>query len=180
MPTSRQVRAEKALANSGLMDTLVAFSPTVVSTIWVELDTDASDIDIICTYIDEEEFVVEANKLLKRFSNSSLDRNKDRVLATFNFEHFPFEIYGSKIAITDQNAYRHFKVMQRLVALNRAGLSEKIRNYKESGMKTEPAIAETLKLEGDPYEAVLELEQLSDQELLELAQSSMGSPATDK
>ncbi len=175
MPASRQVRAENALANSGLMDSLAAFSPTIVSTIWVELDTDTSDIDIICTFTDEEEFVVEVGKLLNRFGNSSPHRNEDRVLATFNFENFSFEIYGSKTAIADQSAYRHFTVMQRLVALNIAELSGEIRNFKEQGMKTEPAIAEVLNLKGNPYEAVLELEQLDDQQLLRLVQTRVSS-----
>jgi hypothetical protein len=34
-------------------------------------------------------------------------------------------------------------------------------------MKTEPALATCLALEGDPYQAVLALEALSDEEILE-------------
>ena len=43
-----------------------------------------------------------------------------------------------------------------------------IRSAKLSGLKTEPAIAKLLSLSGDSFQAVLELEEYSDSELLSL------------
>lgn len=168
MHLSRRTRAESALVKSGLMDKLAKFSPTVVSTIWVELDTKTSDIDIVCSYSDADKFITEATSFISNFSQSAIHKNEDRVLASFHFEDFLFEIYASQQATTQQTAYRHFKIMQRLVALNQIELPAKIRELKTQGLKTEPAIAKLLKLEGDPYEAVLSLEDLNDQQLSEL------------
>ena len=168
MNPSRRTRAESALVKSGLMDKLAKFSPTVVSTIWVELDTEISDIDIVCSYSDADKFITEAKSFISNFSQSTIHKNEDRVLASLYFEDFLLELYASEKAIAQQPAYRHFKVMQRLVALNQIEFPAKIRELKAQGSKTEPAIAKLLELEGDPYEAVLDLEDLDDQQLSEL------------
>ncbi|MGL5579695.1 MAG: DUF4269 domain-containing protein, partial [Cetobacterium sp.] len=45
---------------------------------------------------------------------------------------------------------------------------QKIIELKKDGMKTEPAFAFLLKLEGNPYDKILELENYSDYELIKL------------
>ena len=56
---------------------------------------------------------------------------------------------------------RHFRIEERLLALN-PDLRPKVLELKRQGMKTEPALAKVLGLPGDPYEAILRLEDLDD------------------
>jgi hypothetical protein len=47
-------------------------------------------------------------------------------------------------------------------------LVDKVKLLKQNGIKTEPAFAQLLALQGDPYEAMLNLETYSDIELINL------------
>ena len=62
---------------------------------------------------------------------------------------------------------------QRLLALD-SRLGSAVVRLKEEGLKTEPAFASVLGLNGDPYEAMLMLEEKSDEELVGLIQKGLG------
>jgi len=180
MTRTRQTAAELAISDSGVLAGLCRFDATVVSTILVGLDTGSSDIDIVCSFQSIDDFVSAANSQCEHFSQFSLNRKQDVVIVRFVFAGFPFEIYACPLPVSEQAAYRHFRIMQRLVALGGELFQEKVVALKNSGLKTEPAIASTLGLTGDssadlstnlptdPYAAVLELEGLSDEQLREL------------
>ena len=74
------------------------------------------------------------------------------------------EIFCQALPIHEQWGVRHFLVEKRLLEIL-PSLQSKVIDLKRAGQKTEPAFAAVLKLEGDPYEAMLELEKLSDEEL---------------
>lgn len=57
--------------------------------------------------------------------------------------------------------------MQRLVQVGGSPLRTRVRDLKELGLKTEPAICRVLGLSGEPYTAVLDLENWTDRELEE-------------
>ena len=59
----------------------------------------------------------------------------------------------------EQWGVRHFRIEERLLAPN-ADLRRKVLELKRQGMKTEPAFAKVFGLPGDPYEAILRLEDL--------------------
>ncbi|MFQ5796001.1 MAG: DUF4269 domain-containing protein, partial [Candidatus Bipolaricaulia bacterium] len=65
----------------------------------------------------------------------------------------------------DQNAYRHMAVEARLLAIGGEQARQEIRRLKRTGLKTEPAFACYFNLEGDPYQVLLQLATLSDDEL---------------
>ncbi|RZK25397.1 MAG: DUF4269 domain-containing protein, partial [Hymenobacter sp.] len=67
-----------------------------------------------------------------------------------------------------QHGYRHLVVEARLLAAGGTTLQEKVRDLKAQGVKTEPAFAKLLALPDDPYQALLNLETYSDQELRQL------------
>lgn len=66
-----------------------------------------------------------------------------------------------------QAAFRHYQVMKRLVRIGGNEFIDRIRHLKEGGLKTEPAICRAMKISGEPYAAVLELEHWSEKELKE-------------
>jgi len=166
MPTpNKPTRAAAALDASDLLAQLAAYQPTVVSTIFAGLDTEASDIDVVCEYADQAEFVAAVRAFVRLFSGASLEARRDHVVARFEQAGFAFEIYGSPTPIDEQLGVRHFRVMRRLARLGGEPFCEQVRARKRAGQKTEPAIASLLNLPGDPYQAVAGLEDAADEEL---------------
>lgn len=90
------------------------------------------------------------------------------VIVQFNAYGWDFEIFCQPIPTNSQWGVRHFRIEQRLLALS-PDLRPAVSALKRSGMKTEPAFAETLGLPGDPYVAILGLEQTDETELLAIA-----------
>ena len=62
--------------------------------------------------------------------------------------------------LEQQFGFRHHVVMARLINLVGDIFREKVRDLKLAGKKSEPAIADILGLNGDPYESVAELNDL--------------------
>jgi hypothetical protein len=63
--------------------------------------------------------------------------------------------------------------MARLINLGGDIFREKVRDLKLAGKKSEPAIADILGLIGDPYESVVELNDLSDGELVRVMRDGL-------
>lgn len=64
------------------------------------------------------------------------------------------------------NAYRHMLVEARVLRLLGGEFMRRVVELKEKGVKTEPAFARLLGLDGDPYVAVLGLENVSDEDIM--------------
>ncbi|BFM05044.1 DUF4269 domain-containing protein [Halioxenophilus aromaticivorans] len=163
--TSKIEKAEKAILQSRVKEVFEAYSPNIVSTIFVEFDTDQSDIDVVCEYQQQNAFASLISSSFQNHDSYSLSVYAECVIGQFKVSGFLFEIYGAPIPVTQQLAFRHYQVMQRLARLGGESFKQQIRKLKRSGLKTEPAISEVLALEGDPYNAVLELESWSNAQL---------------
>jgi hypothetical protein len=57
-----------------------------------------------------------------------------------------------------QNGFRHLLVEAAVLAAGGEQWRRAVRRLKQQGLKTEPAFANLLRLSGDPYVALLELE----------------------
>jgi len=153
--------ANKAVDDVHVLELLNEHNPQLVSTIFVGLDTPASDIDIVCQYADQDQF---SNRLSQEFGDYidfECKVHLTSVVARFSYQNFQFEIYGSRVSVEKQNAVRHFNEMKRLVDVGGESFQQIIKIKKAKGLKTEPAIAEFLGLKGDAYKAVSELRFLS-------------------
>jgi len=170
--SSREQAAHKALNQLGIFDTLSAFAPTLVGTIPIDIDIPGSDLDVICHADDLDVFqlvVRNAYGEMPDFQvNQKLIDGIPSIVARFPFEGFLIEIFGQGLPVETQRAYRHMMIEGRLLDLFGEEARNNIREIKLSGLKTEPAFGQYFKLEGDPYLALLELEKLSDIEILEL------------
>ncbi|HEX8059814.1 MAG TPA: DUF4269 domain-containing protein, partial [Cyclobacteriaceae bacterium] len=112
-----------------------------------------SDIDIICFYLDAKEFMSE----LKNSKRKNLN-GVDSVIANFDFNGFQFEVVGQQVPVTEQVAYRHMVVEWRILEERGEQFRRQVIALKESGVKTEPAFAQLLGLQGDAYSAILDYE----------------------
>jgi len=170
--TQRQKEVYSTLQELNVLHTLRDYNATLVSTICLDIDVPESDLDIICQFLAADKFEFTLQKEFKDHRDFSISRtgseNSVQIVAEFKSGNFIIEIFGSVLPIEEQNAYRHLSVARRLIKLGGDSFREKLRNLKSKGFKTEAAIAELLNLSGDPYAAVLKLEEASDRHLLSL------------
>ncbi|GGE40876.1 alpha/beta hydrolase [Agaricicola taiwanensis] len=156
---------ETALARLGILKTLEAFDPHVAGTLPLGIDIPGSDIDILCHAPAPDRFASLLWRTYAGFTDFSLRQwrgNGRPIITTFEAEGWPFEIFGSPQPVAEQLGWRHFKVERRLLAQGNSAFRDKVMALRHVGAKTEPAFAQVLGLEGDPYQALLDLEILDD------------------
>lgn len=143
----------RAIIDSGIMNTLKEFTPVVVGTLPLDLFVATSDIDIICFYLDANEFQA-GLKDSKRKDINGLDS----LISNFDFDGFQFEVVGQPIPVTEQGAYRHMVTEWKILEEKGESFRREVMALKERGVKTEPAFAQLMGLPGDPYKALLDYE----------------------
>ncbi len=165
----RQRQAYAALHSLDIFSRLTEFSPVLVGTVPLGIDTVESDLDILCHAQDLPAFAALMRTLFAWKTNFEVKTKEIRGVSSVvtNFEHagFPIEIFAQAVPVEQQNGYRHLLVEHRLLALGGEEMAEMIRQQKQNGLKTEPAFAQYLHLEGDPYQALLDLENMDDEAL---------------
>ena len=166
--TESQRLAHQCLLELDILNTLVHYDPVLVSSVCLDIDTPQSDLDIICEVHDVERFEWDVTAMYGHWSRFTLRRSATNPQATvcqFFTPTFEIEIFGEPVPVERQNGYRHMMQIDRAIKLGGAPFREELRALKLREKKTEPALASLLSLEGDPYQAVLLLEQMSDEEI---------------
>lgn len=164
-----QSEAYKCLFNLNIFEILKEYTPILTGTIPIGISIDSSDLDIACRYFDPDRF---ENFLITNFGNQ-LDfkvEQKEKagywiVVANFIFQGFKIEIYGALFPVASQNSYRHMQIEHRVLQLLGDDFRKEIIKLKQEGLKTEPAFTKLLKLEGDPYQKLLDVELYSDNQI---------------
>lgn len=155
----RQRRAYSILTSNRVLLKLKDFDPLLAGTIPINIDIENSDLDIICYFLNKQDF---KKSITENFSNErnftireqqSLDTVA--IVANFFLEDLEIEIFGQNIPTKQQFAYRHLVIEHKL--LNKFGdkFRQQIIKLKRQGYKTEPAFALALVLKGDPYKELL-------------------------
>lgn len=161
----------EALERTGVLAKLAAFDPHVVGTPPLGLDLPTSDIDVVCFAPDLDAF---ASAIWSAFGRQAAFRMWQRIkldrpiVASFAAAGWTIELFGQASPISEQYGWRHFLVEQRLLALGGEIFPAAVMARRNNGMKTEPAFAAVLGLDGDPYQALLGLAHCSDVELTAL------------
>jgi hypothetical protein len=159
---------QDALRRAGLLRILEPFDPHVIGTLPLGVARPNSDIDIICCAADLSAAV---ELVWKHFGESESfaiyqwSAKGRPVIATFEAYGWPFEIFVSSTPVQDQAGWRHFEVEKRLLTLGGPAFHTAICALRAGGVKTEPAFARALKLEGDPYAVLYDLFSTSDNQL---------------
>lgn len=163
--SDRQRDAYQALIELDIFSVLADFDPVLAGTYPLGLETATSDLDILCCVEDLDRFAALVEAAYGYYDNFHVVRRVKNDLPTvicrFQFRDFPIEIFAQPKPSEEQNAYRH---MMAEAALLRAGGEEAraaIRQLREDGVKTEPAFGDYFCLEGDPYEALLEISDMT-------------------
>ena len=169
----RQRAAHKALADLRIFETLAAFQPMLSGTIPLAIDVAGSDLDVLCEVHDFGGFAEALHTAYGhepdyKMSNFKEGRDGPYRTATFSHGGFVIEIFGQALPVTQQGAYRHMVIQARLLDLGGNGLRKQIVALRQGGLKTEPAFARRLGVAGDPYVALLALEEADDEALRRL------------
>lgn len=162
-PTQRKVF--EILSETRLFEVLKIFDPAHVGTIGSDIDIPGSDIDIVCAgddfavleYVLREAYGGQYTLNVRRFDS----RGTPAITIAIPTE-IPIEIYAENTPTELQYAYRHYLIACRILDTIGEDAHEDIRKLKRTGMKTEPAFASFLGLSGDPYQALLTIEQMND------------------
>ncbi len=162
------------LEKLNLPTALTEYDPVVIGTPPLGIDIEESDIDIACYAPNLTEFETSTSKTFGHLNDFSIQhctvQDQPTLITTFRHMNWEVEVFCQSIPTKDQWGVRHFYVEKRLLTLA-PDLIQIIRQLKRQGLKTEPAFAQALDLKDDPYEAILELNYMSDEELLELTQN---------
>jgi hypothetical protein len=156
-----------SIMSDGILQLLSDYSPTLVSTHCIGLNTEQSDLDIICTYPDgvgsKASFIDDLNnKFAGRKNFSCTSRvNSSVVVARCSGNAQEYELYADCLPVKHQNAYRHLTVMASLLAIANEHLRLDVMKLRKQGLKGEASFCKCLMLPGDPYQALLELEPLT-------------------
>jgi hypothetical protein len=158
---SRQQKAWRLLTKYAVFETLQPYSPVLTGTVPIEIDIEGSDLDIICCFNNEEEFEDLLIVLFCDHDRFTIRKttlaNHDTIIANFFIDGVELEIFGQNRPVTEQEAYRHMIVENQLLQEKGEAFKQQIIDLKNSGLKTEPAFAQALRLNGDPYKALLKL-----------------------
>jgi hypothetical protein len=159
-----QQKTYNLLEYSKILYHLRLFHPVLTGTLPLDLFiAGKSDLDIICQSSDFKS--VEKNLLntFAGYTGFSITQKSIRsvpsLICRFVYEDFPFEIFFQETDVKKQLAYRHLAIEYRLLQNGGETFRRRILELKAQGIKTEPAFAMILGLQGDPYEALLAFEE---------------------
>lgn len=166
----RQRRAFQALQEAAVFARLAANDGSValVGSLPIDLALDDSDIDLVTSVEDLRLAAARDRELFGAYEGFQSSRcvglGGQFQLTRFRESGEWFEIFTQATPIPRQNAVVHLLVEARLLGLAGSAFRERVMRAREAGLKTEPAFGACLGLE-DPLRELLELEELTDQEL---------------
>lgn len=157
---AKQISAYQLLTRTRILEKLAEYNPILAGTIPIGIDIDGSDLDIICYVPDKEKFIAFLNNNFSTEKGFIISENQtfNSIKANFIIEDFEFEIFGQNVETTHQNAYRHMLIEHKILLEKGEDFKYQIIELKKQGYKTEPAFAQLLHLQGNPYDALLKFE----------------------
>jgi hypothetical protein len=170
-----RIEFEQVVEKLSLLTLLREFNPVLIGTPPLGIAIKNSDIDVACSSNDLDVFKMVASSKFSGFdgfrSHDSIVQEQKSVIVNFHAFNWEIEIFCQILPTAEQLGVRHFRIEQRLLNLE-PRLKRVVTLLKKNGMKTEPAFASALRLLGDPYSAILELENLDDNDLAKMIADS--------
>jgi hypothetical protein len=159
----RQRRAYKELTRLSVFEHLQDYKPILTGTIPIGIDLPESDLDIICQCSNHLKFAKTLNSLysdMKKYQIRTSNWNDlESTIVTFQSGEFEIEVFGQDCPTENQTAYRHMIIEHNILNSKDDKFRDRIIQLKKEGLKTEPAFARVLGLQGNPYEELLKFEK---------------------
>lgn len=160
-----QQQAYSIISKISILHTLRQYTPIVVGTIPIGIDIPDSDLDIICHVSDFRSFQNLIRYHFKKNSNFQDKIDNSHYLAFFSIDGLTIEIYAENETTTNQYAYLHMLIEDRLLKLLGSTFRKKIIELKLQGYKTEPAFGKLLGLQ-NAYVELLNFADFTDEQLI--------------
>ena len=154
---SKQKAAYQALTENLVFEQLLEFDPILVGTIPIDIDIEASDLDIACCFSDHDRFIRGISYCFENYDDFEIRDGADSesIIVRFKADNFEIEIFAQKVPTKEQDGYRHMMIEYQLLCQRGDEFRSEIIELKKEGLKTEHAFAKLLGLQGDPYEELL-------------------------
>ena len=165
----RQQLAYQCISSHQLFEHLSEFRTILASTITLAIDTPSSDLDFVCEVSDLNYFSKQIIVIFEKYDRfKETQRPAESLSRCFSFwcDEFEIEVFGSIQPLEQQFGFIHYLVTAKLIELGGEVFRSKLQDMKLAGKKTEPAIAEMLSLNGDPYQEVARLIDIGGEEEL--------------
>lgn len=170
--SERQRDAFRVLIELDLFSVLADFEPKLAGTFPLGIEIPTSDLDVLCCAEDLDYFTQIVTAMYGDEDEFEVRRTEKNdfptVICNFRVQNIPVEVFAQPRPTEEQNAYRHLVAEARLLREAGEEAVVAIRNLKLEGMKTEPAFGQYFCLPNDPYEALLDLADVSAEELNEV------------
>ncbi len=159
--TPSQQQAYAVLIKHAIFTRLCGFDPILAGTIPINIQIPSSDLDILCYYTDPSEFKANLSACFSHYEGFTLSelQEPEAIVANFRVDDFEIEVFGQDVPTRQQRGYRHLLVEHYLLETHGEIFRQKVIALKKQGIKTEPAFAQLLGLEGDPYTELLMYEK---------------------
>lgn len=145
---------------------LQKYSPLVSGSVPLDIQTSQSDLDLIFSAQNFDEFVTDINQISTQVEVYKKDlRGIPSVIARFQTPYAKYECVAQNKSVFEIIAHQHFLVESRLLNIAGEKARHGIQKLKNSGVPTEPAFVEYFKIKGEPYQTLLEWNQKSESEL---------------
>lgn len=156
---AQQKQAFEVLSKHQIMIMLQAFDPILVGTFPININTQNSDLDIICYWKNKTEFISCVLNQFQKHQNFSIEEQlhsgSETIVSNFTIDGFEVEIFGQNIPTKLQYAYRHLLIEHEILNAKGENFRQQIVKLKNDGLKTEPAFCKLLGIDGNPYESLL-------------------------
>ncbi|WP_300527068.1 DUF4269 domain-containing protein [Maricaulis sp.] len=166
--------ARALLDRHRIFEMLAPFDPRWVGSIPLDIHNDGADADICCSAVPDLPAFKEA--LATAFPDARINPNthagEASIIASLEREGLPIEIYGRVRPVETHESYIHWLAEHRLLGLAEDRLRSDVRAVKATGLKTEPAFAQCLKLGGEPYSELLKLASPGDAALRQIIENA--------
>lgn len=176
---SRYVTVRDRLAREGVWQALARFHPVMAGSIPLGLDTEATDVDVLVEAGNLKAFRQQCTYTWGGRPGFSLAEREwqgsPAVICRFPADSRLCEVFAQPRPVAEQQGFRHLIAEWRLLTAGGEALYHAVRAARMRGLKTEPAFAEVLRLEGDPYVALL-LDRCSDDTLQDIVVRRHASP----
>ena len=157
--SSAQQEAYQILLELKIMEVLKPFKAVLTGTFPLDIPVPGSDLDICCQSTSLPDLALACRKafgLQKGFIITEKEiGGVPSLLVRFFFKGMLLEIFGQHVPVQEQYAFRHMVAEHYLLKKYGEPLRQEVLALKKAGLKTEPAFAKALKLEGNPYESLL-------------------------
>ena len=166
--------ARAILDRHGVFKTLARFDPRWVGSIPLDIHNAGADADICCSA--GPDLAAFKAALETAFPDARVNPNthagEASIIASLERDGLPIEIYGRVRPVETHESYIHWLAEHRLLSLAEDRLRTDIRALKATGLKTEPAFAQCLKLGGEPYAELLKLASPGDAALRQIIENA--------